>query len=174
MDTAQDSQASENKAAWYQGGLFIYRNGHSCCRVAVAGPTCTASLATLASATNEPTTLKSASAILGLFIPILLGAAVLAAGGGNPEKGLRLAERWCAACHVVSPSQREATSDALPFAAIGERPGFNAEQLAYFLMEPHPRMPSMEGTFPAVHGTLCKVEFRLVLRLVPGELNRIG
>src|SRR6266542_3422605 len=45
------------KAARYQGGLFIYRNGHSCCRVAVAGPTCTASLATLASATNEPTTL---------------------------------------------------------------------------------------------------------------------
>ncbi len=71
---------------------------------------------------------------------------MLAAGGGNPEKGLRLAERWCAACHVVSPSQREATSDALPFAAIGERPGFNAEQLAYFLMEPHPRMPNMSLT----------------------------
>jgi len=146
MDTAQDSQASEKKAAWYQGGLFIYRNGHSCCRVAVAGPTCTASLATLASATNEPTTLKSASAILGLLIPTLLGAAVLAAGGGNPEIGRRLAERWCAACPVVSPTQREASADAPPFAAIGERPGFNAEQLAYFLLEPHPKMPSMSLT----------------------------
>jgi mono/diheme cytochrome c family protein len=107
---------------------------------------CTASLATLASATNGPTTLKSASAIFGLLIPTFLGAAVLAAGGGNPEIGRRLAERWCAACHVVSPTQREASADAPPFAAIGERPGFNAEQLAYFLLEPHPKMPSMSLT----------------------------
>jgi mono/diheme cytochrome c family protein len=76
---------------------------------------------------------------------VLLGVAALAARG-DPENGLRLAERWCAACHVVSPDQREANADAPAFAAIGQRPGFSAEQLARFLMEPHPKMPSMSLT----------------------------
>jgi hypothetical protein len=39
--------AKRQKGRSYQGGLFIYRNGHSCCCVAVAGPMCTASLATV-------------------------------------------------------------------------------------------------------------------------------
>ena len=67
----------------------------------------------------------------------------LAADAGN---GQRLAERWCASCHLVSPSQRQASADVAPFASIGKVPDFNAPKLAFFLLAPHPRMPDMSLT----------------------------
>jgi cytochrome c2 len=51
---------------------------------------------------------------------------VLAADAFN---GKRLAERWCAACHVVAVSQREANADAPPFEEIAKRPNFNESGL---------------------------------------------
>jgi mono/diheme cytochrome c family protein len=80
------------------------------------------------------------------MIPMVMLGSVAFAAGVDRENGLRLAQRWCAACHVVSPNQREASADAPPFASIGKRPNFNAEKLAFFLMEPHPKMPSMSLT----------------------------
>ena len=71
------------------------------------------------------------------------GFSAAAATRGDAENGAKLAERWCAACHLVSPQQQRATADAPPFSVIGQRPGFSAEGLAFFLMEPHPKMPSM-------------------------------
>jgi cytochrome c2 len=44
---------------------------------------------------------------------------VLAADASD---GARLAMRWCAACHVVASDQREANTDAPPFAEIAKRP----------------------------------------------------
>jgi mono/diheme cytochrome c family protein len=61
----------------------------------------------------------------------------------DPDNGEKLARRWCAACHLVSPDQQRATTDAPPFAAIARTPGFNRDKLAYFLLEPHPKMPNM-------------------------------
>lgn len=69
-----------------------------------------------------------------------LSFAALAADAGNGE---RLAQRWCAPCHVVAPGQRGATSEAPPFATIASRPDFDASRLAFFLLEPHPKMPNM-------------------------------
>ena len=60
--------------------------------------------------------------------------------------GEELARRWCAGCHVVAIDQREASSDAPPFSAIAREPGFNAERLAFFLLDPHPKMPNMSLT----------------------------
>jgi mono/diheme cytochrome c family protein len=57
--------------------------------------------------------------------------------------GLDLAKRWCASCHVVSPDQQSASADAPPFAAIANSPNFDPKRLAYFLLEPHPKMPQM-------------------------------
>lgn len=56
--------------------------------------------------------------------------------------GLYLAKRWCAACHVVSADQNEANADAPPFATIA-RSKFKAQALAYFLLDPHPKMPEL-------------------------------
>jgi mono/diheme cytochrome c family protein len=62
----------------------------------------------------------------------------------DANNGARLALRWCEACHVVAPSQlRSSTDVAPPFATIASRPDFDAGQLALFLLEPHPKMPSM-------------------------------
>jgi mono/diheme cytochrome c family protein len=82
------------------------------------------------------------TAVLTAPIAIVLGSAA-SAQSGDPENGLRLAQRWCAACHVVSPEQRQGSADVPAFAAIGRRPDFNAERLTFFLLEPHPKMPSM-------------------------------
>lgn len=61
----------------------------------------------------------------------------------NPQHGLDLAKRWCASCHLVSPDQRRASADVPPFATIAKSPSFNPKQLAYFLLEPHPKMPDL-------------------------------
>jgi len=65
---------------------------------------------------------------------------VLAADASN---GKRLAERWCAACHVVTANQREANADAPPFEEIAKRPHFSEPGLVTFLLDPHAKMPNM-------------------------------
>jgi mono/diheme cytochrome c family protein len=60
--------------------------------------------------------------------------------------GERLALQWCASCHVVAPAQQQATAAVPTFAEIARRPGFNAAQLALFLLNPHPVMPNMALT----------------------------
>jgi mono/diheme cytochrome c family protein len=61
----------------------------------------------------------------------------------NPDNGSTLAQRWCTGCHVVSGDQFKGTDIAPSFASIAERPDFNAEKVASFLLEPHPKMPNM-------------------------------
>ena len=69
--------------------------------------------------------------------------AVTPAFGADSDNGERLARRWCTPCHVVASNQRGPTSEAPPFAEIANRPDFDAAKLAFFLLEPHPKMPSM-------------------------------
>jgi mono/diheme cytochrome c family protein len=59
------------------------------------------------------------------------------------EHGRDLAKRWCASCHVVSPDQQSASADVPPFATIAQSLNFDPKRLAYFLLEPHPKMPQM-------------------------------
>ena len=62
----------------------------------------------------------------------------------DPSNGLRIAHRWCEACHVVTPTQtRAATDQAPPFEAIARTPAFDASKIALFLLDPHPKMPEM-------------------------------
>ena len=62
----------------------------------------------------------------------------------DPQHGETLAKRWCAACHVVAPDQSHGQDNVPPFATIAEIPGFNADLIARFLMNPHPKMPDMQ------------------------------
>jgi len=78
----------------------------------------------------------------GLIVAAALAAAPAYAADAN--NGERLAQRWCAACHVVSATQRQTTTDqAPPFATIAKIPGFDAAKIALFLLDPHPKMPDM-------------------------------
>ena len=78
---------------------------------------------------------------LGLVILFLLISTGNAAAGESAN-GQRLAERWCAECHVIAPGQQRA-SDAVPtFGQIGGR--FDETALATFLASPHhSRMPNL-------------------------------
>ena len=97
---------------------------------------------------NKSGTFKATAAITGVVLRTaalgILAAVVarptLAADASNGE---RLAERWCAACHVVSLDQRQASSDAPPFAEIAKRPNFSESGLVTFLLDPHSKMPNM-------------------------------
>lgn len=86
--------------------------------------------------------MRPSSCLLALVIFCLAGSA----GAADADRGGRLAERWCSSCHLVSPGQRQASTDRPTFAEIGRRPGFNEAQLALFLLEPHPKMPDMSLT----------------------------
>ena len=69
----------------------------------------------------------------------LLASAALAA---DADHGADLAKRWCASCHLVTSDQKQASADVPAFAAIAHKPDFSPEKLAFFLLDPHPKMPS--------------------------------
>jgi mono/diheme cytochrome c family protein len=80
-------------------------------------------------------------ALLSVTMAVLLPQTAMAASAAN---GGKMAERWCAACHVVSKDQKSGGStQSPPFSAIAKKPGFDASKLALFLLLPHPRMPDM-------------------------------
>jgi mono/diheme cytochrome c family protein len=82
-------------------------------------------------------------ACLGVAVVLLMTSAGKGAAADSAN-GRRIAERWCAECHVVAPRQRQA-SDAVPtFAEIGGSGRFDETALAVFLATPHhSRMPNL-------------------------------
>ncbi|MFZ5691537.1 MAG: c-type cytochrome [Pseudomonadota bacterium] len=64
----------------------------------------------------------------------------------NPENGAMLAKRWCASCHIVAKDQIRGIDGVPSFAAISARGNLSGEQLAFFLLNPHPVMPAMTLT----------------------------
>jgi mono/diheme cytochrome c family protein len=74
----------------------------------------------------------------------ILVLAPLAAGpaAADPKEGQRLAERWCASCHVVG--EAGAGSDAAPsFPRIAQDPRRSPDWLRAWLTDPHPPMPDL-------------------------------
>lgn len=64
------------------------------------------------------------------------------------DDGRRIAERWCAACHIVSSTQTKAQDGVATFAKIGAARDFDEKALTAFLASPHPRMPDMALSRP--------------------------
>ena len=73
---------------------------------------------------------------------IVIASAVSA---GDAENGLRIAQRWCSACHLVTLDQRVASADVPSFRAVAEK-YVDARSLAAFLAAPYPRMPPLSLT----------------------------
>jgi mono/diheme cytochrome c family protein len=84
--------------------------------------------------------------LLGLCILLAGGAMADAAYAADAYNGGQIAQRWCEPCHVVVADQRGTTGEAPPFATIAKKPGFDASQIAMFLLDPHPKMPDMSLT----------------------------
>jgi mono/diheme cytochrome c family protein len=93
-----------------------------------------------------PTILAPTGLALGAVAALALMLLAGETRAADADHGEKLARLWCASCHVVAPDQQRANADAPPFVAIGKKPGFSAEHLALFLLEPHPKMPSMALT----------------------------
>jgi mono/diheme cytochrome c family protein len=68
------------------------------------------------------------------------------AWAADAANGERLARQWCASCHVVTADQKQASADVPAFATIARMPGFDPAKLAFFLLDPHPKMPDMSLT----------------------------
>jgi mono/diheme cytochrome c family protein len=84
-------------------------------------------------------------------LPLLLTLALTAwpsepALAADPANGERLARRWCATCHVVSEKQTGTVTEAPPFPVVARRPDFSERTVAFFLLDPHPKMPDMALT----------------------------
>ena len=61
----------------------------------------------------------------------------------DPDHGKEIAKRWCASCHLVERGQTSATDQTPPFDYLARTPDFNADKLAFLLLQPHPNMPSV-------------------------------
>jgi mono/diheme cytochrome c family protein len=58
----------------------------------------------------------------------------------DADNGKRLAETRCVPCHAVVPTMRREVADAPPFEVIAQRFATHPGMLAFFLLDPHPRM----------------------------------
>jgi mono/diheme cytochrome c family protein len=73
-----------------------------------------------------------------LVLPALLVAtAAPAADAGN---GKRVAEARCVTCHTVGTDRRREVADAPPFEVIAQKYTVDPGELAFAILEPHPRM----------------------------------
>jgi mono/diheme cytochrome c family protein len=94
----------------------------------------------------RPRTRIVAAPALAAAIALLAAASTAAAAPADPAQGEKLAKRWCAACHIVDAGQKQGADNVPAFASIARTPGFSAEKIAQFLMDPHPKMPDMQLT----------------------------
>lgn len=85
-------------------------------------------------------------ACLGVAVALLMEFAGESAAADSAN-GRRIAQRWCAECHVVAPGQRQASDVAPTFAQISGSERFDEATLAAFLANPHhSRMPNLSLT----------------------------
>ena len=86
--------------------------------------------------------MRMTMAPLRLLLALVAALSASPATAADPDHGADLAKRWCASCHVVTADQAQASADVPAFASIARKADFTPEKLAFFLLDPHPKMPS--------------------------------
>lgn len=71
---------------------------------------------------------------------ICLALSTVTALAGDVERGKRIAEDRCAACHIVGRGLRGIVADSPPFEVIGRKYGFAEDNLIPALVGPHAKM----------------------------------
>ena len=75
---------------------------------------------------------------------LAISAGARAQESGDAGKGLAYAQRICAECHAVLPSQNASPNAAAPtFYAIANTSGMSGTALAVWFRTPHPNMPNL-------------------------------
>jgi mono/diheme cytochrome c family protein len=80
---------------------------------------------------------------MALTVAIVASINGSALPAGDVDHGEQLARRWCSGCHLVADDQRQATVDVPPFSVVARMPNFTPEKVAFFLLDPHPKMPNL-------------------------------
>ena len=80
----------------------------------------------------------------GYFVTLVATLAATPSFAADPYHGEILVKRWCATCHLVVADQKSTMTDATPFASVARMRDFDKHKLAFFLLDPHPKMPNME------------------------------
>ncbi|CCE02589.1 cytochrome c [Bradyrhizobium sp. STM 3809] len=82
-------------------------------------------------------------ALLIRILAVLAATAVsTSARSADADHGRDLARRWCSSCHLIEGTQKQASADVPSFAEIAQKADFTPEKVAFFLLDPHPKMPS--------------------------------
>ncbi len=90
---------------------------------------------------HAPLSPRRAAAAAAVVSALTLTANAYAA---DVDHGETLAKRWCASCHIVASDQTRGQDNTPPFATIAKIPGFGADKIALFMLDPHPKMPDMQ------------------------------
>ncbi|MDP4595207.1 MAG: cytochrome c, partial [Beijerinckiaceae bacterium] len=82
--------------------------------------------------------------VLFLTIALLAAFRVSSLAAADIETGKRISTQWCASCHLISPTQRKASTDAPGFASINSKR--RVSEIKTYLVQSHPQMPNMSLT----------------------------
>ena len=74
-----------------------------------------------------------------LAVILAIGIGAPAAFAGEVDRGQRLAEQHCSACHAMGPKPSN-VADSPPFSSIARKHRFDATAIAFAILAPHPRM----------------------------------
>lgn len=81
------------------------------------------------------------------IVPVfLLVAAIADTAHADVAAGAKIAQRWCANCHVISNSQVSPVPQGPPTFITIAKSGMSADQLHAFLSHPHGAMPDLALT----------------------------
>jgi cytochrome c len=78
-----------------------------------------------------------------LIVALFLGAmprAVFAEPAPNSAAGHKIAQQYCAECHVIAPNGKRGWTDAPAFDAIANQRGTTPQSLITFIERPHMHM----------------------------------
>ena len=93
-----------------------------------------------------------------LFLLATLPVAAQTAAS-DARRGLELAQKLCANCHIVAPNSAAAANPDVPtFAAIAARPDSTAERLAGRIIVPHPAMPAAQPTIAELRDVIAYIQ----------------
>jgi cytochrome c len=72
--------------------------------------------------------------------------------------GDRLAQRWCATCHVVGVNQTGSVPQGPPSFPTVAKSGLSADQLRAFLSHPHGAMPDLSLTRTEIDALVAYIQ----------------
>ena len=84
--------------------------------------------------------------MIGKYICAFAMAAASLAHAADADNGGKIAERWCAQCHVVSSGQKSANVDVPSFNKIARSVEIDSKRIEAYLKVRHTQMPDMSLT----------------------------